>query len=63
VDAFAQTTLGKPKPQSGVLGTVGNTAGPTLPFTGFPVWLAALIALALVVAGFSLYRRNAATRF
>ena len=58
----AQTTLNKPKSNGGVLGTVGNVAGSTLPFTGFPVWLAVLIALALLLAGFALRRRSAAPR-
>jgi hypothetical protein len=56
----AQTTLGQPKSQGGVLGTVGSVAGADLPFTGFPVWLALLVALTLLVAGFTLHRRGGA---
>jgi len=60
----ASTTL---KPQHapahhGVLGTVTQVGGSTLPFTGFPVWLAVLVALGLIGLGFALRRRGAATR-
>jgi hypothetical protein len=54
----AQTSLAKPKAHHGVLGTVTHVAGGTLPFTGFPVWLAVLIALALILAGIALRRRT-----
>ncbi|MES1246231.1 MAG: hypothetical protein ABUS54_00990 [Actinomycetota bacterium] len=61
----AQTSL-TPKhaaaPRGGVLGTVANVAGTSLPFTGFPVWLAVLVALALILAGFALRRRTLGTR-
>jgi hypothetical protein len=30
----------------------------TLPFTGFPIWAAALIALALIAGGIALRRRG-----
>jgi hypothetical protein len=59
----AQTSLAAPKkPSGGVLGTVGNVAGSTLPFTGFPVWLAVLVAFALILAGIALRRRTLGTR-
>jgi hypothetical protein len=59
----AQITLTPPKPaRHGVLGTVTNVAGATLPFTGFPIWFAVVIALALVLAGLALRRRGAVTR-
>ena len=63
----ANATIVKPKstPAGGVLGTVTNVAGSTLPFTGFPVWVALLIALGLIAAGAVVWRRgssNTATR-
>lgn len=59
----AQTSLTSPKKSNGgVLGTVGNVAGSTLPFTGFPVWLAVLIAVALILAGIALRRRTLGAR-
>jgi hypothetical protein len=45
-----------------VLGTVTHVAGSTLPFTGFPVWLAVLIALGLIGLGLGLRRRAVGTR-
>jgi hypothetical protein len=58
-----QKTLASPKPaRGGVLGTVTNVAGSSLPFTGFPIWFAVVIALAFVLAGFALRRRGAATQ-
>jgi hypothetical protein len=58
-----QKTLASPKPaRGGVLGTVTNVAGSSLPFTGFPIWFAVLIALALVLAGLALRRRGAVTQ-
>jgi hypothetical protein len=58
-----QTTLASPKPaHGGVLGTVTNVAGSSLPFTGFPIWLAVVLAVALILAGLALRRRGAATR-
>jgi hypothetical protein len=58
----AQKTLAKPKTKHAVLGTVGNVAGSSLPFTGFPVWLAVVAALALIAAGLMLRRRTAVSR-
>ena len=58
-----QTTLASPKPgHGGVLGTVTNVAGSSLPFTGFPIWLAVVLAVALILAGLALRRRGAPTR-
>lgn len=58
-----QTTLASPKPaRGGVLGTVTNVAGSSLPFTGFPIWFAVVIALALILVGLALRRRGAVTR-
>jgi hypothetical protein len=60
----AQTTLATPKPAShgGVLGTVARVTGASLPFTGFPVWVAILIALALISGGLLVRRSATATR-
>jgi hypothetical protein len=41
---------------------VTNVAGSSLPFTGFPIWLAVVLAAALILAGLALRRRGAATR-
>ena len=35
----------------GVLGAVGRVAGTQLPFTGLALWIAVLIAAALITAG------------
>ena len=58
----AQKTLAKPEAKHAVLGAVGNVAGSSLPFTGFPVWLAVVVALALITAGLLLRRRSAVSR-
>jgi len=58
----AETSLTPKKSHGGVLGTVTNVAGSTLPFTGFPVWLAVLIAFALILAGIALRRRSLGAR-
>jgi len=52
----AQTTLAKPKAQKGVLGTAAKVAGTSLPFTGFPLWIAVLVAAGLLAAGLTLRR-------
>ena len=58
-----QVTLKSPKPaRHGVLGTVTNVAGSSLPFTGFPIWLAVVMAGALILAGLMLRRRGAVNR-
>jgi hypothetical protein len=60
----AHTTLAAPKthPHHGVLGTVAHISGTSLPFTGFPLWIAVVIAAALIVAGFAVRRRGFSTR-
>jgi hypothetical protein len=56
----AHASLAQPKSKSkgGVLGVAGNIAGASLPFTGFPLWAAVLIAIALIAAGLMLRRRG-----
>jgi hypothetical protein len=52
------------KPAGGVAGALasaGNVAGANLPFTGFPIWAAVLIALGLIALGLTLRRRARAT--
>lgn len=46
---------------SGVLSATGAIGGGALPFTGFPIWVVVLIALALLVLGLMLRRRSGAT--
>ena len=48
----------------GAFGVLGQAAGGTLPFTGFPLWLAVVIAIALIAIGWTLSHRGrpAATR-
>jgi hypothetical protein len=45
---------------NGVLSATGAIGGGTLPFTGFPLWVAALTAIALIATGLTLRRRSAA---
>ena len=65
--AGAQAALAAPKTQHaskatkaqhGVLGTVAKVSGSTLPFTGFPLWMALAVALGLIGAGLTLRRRG-----
>jgi hypothetical protein len=44
---------------AGVLSATGVIGGGTLPFTGFPIWVVVLIALALIGLGLMLRRRSA----
>lgn len=46
---------------SGVLSATGVVGGGTLPFTGFPIWVVVLIALALIALGLMLRRRSGAS--
>jgi hypothetical protein len=68
----APSTPAKPKPivspqqgriesASGVLSATGVIGGGTLPFTGFPIWVVVLIALALIGLGLILRRRSSAS--
>jgi hypothetical protein len=45
---------------AGVLSATGAIGRGTLPFTGFPIWVVVLIALALIVLGLMLRRRSGA---
>ena len=45
----------------GVLSSTGAIEGGSLPFTGFPIWVVVLIALALIVFGVTLRRRTGAS--
>ena len=61
--AGTQTALSTPKAKPakhGVLGTVARVSGSTLPFTGFPLWMALVAALGLIVTGTALRRRGSA---
>jgi hypothetical protein len=59
----AQITLTPPQPaRHGVLGAVTHLSGATLPFTGFPLWFAVVIALALILGGTALRRRGVVTQ-
>jgi hypothetical protein len=44
----------------GVLSATGPIGSGTLPFTGFPIWLVVVIALALIAVGVMLRRRSRA---
>jgi hypothetical protein len=48
------------EPGAGVLSATGASGGGTLPFTGFPIWVVVLTALALIVVGLMLRRRSGA---
>jgi hypothetical protein len=69
--AGAQAALAAPKTQRapkatkaqhGVLGTVAKVSSSTLPFTGFPLWMALVVALGLIGAGLTLRRRGSTLR-
>ena len=49
---------GRPEAAAGVLSATGAIGSGTLPFTGFPIWIVMLIALALIAAGVALRRRS-----
>jgi hypothetical protein len=51
---------GRPEAASGVLSATGAIGSGTLPFTGFPIWIVMLIALALIAAGVALRRKSIA---
>ena len=46
--------------ENGVLSATGAIGGGTLPFTGFPLWVVALTAVALIALGLTLRRRSGA---
>jgi hypothetical protein len=43
---------------AGAFATLGSVAAGSLPFTGFPLWAAVLIALAAIAIGWTLWRRG-----
>src|SRR5204863_8137360 len=49
------------KARGGVLGALAIAGQSTLPFTGFPLWIAVLIAAGLIVSGLGLARGARAT--
>lgn len=51
-------SAGKSGPAGGVLGAIESVGQGVLPFTGFPLWAAVLVAFALMALGLAL-RRNA----
>ena len=44
---------------TGVLAATGVLGRGSLPFTGFPLWIVAIVAVALIVVGLALRRRFA----
>jgi hypothetical protein len=42
----------------GAFGVAGVAAGGVLPFTGFPLWLAIVVAIGLIAVGWTLHRRG-----
>jgi hypothetical protein len=48
------------EPAAGVLSSTGAIGGGALPFTGFPIWIVVLFALASIVFGLMLRRRSGA---
>jgi len=57
----ATASSGKSAPAGGVLGAIESVGQGTLPFTGFPLWVAVLAAGALIVFGLALRRQGRAT--
>jgi hypothetical protein len=53
-------TAAQSQPAGGVLGAIEAVGQGKLPFTGFPLWVAALVAVALIALGLGL-RRGART--
>jgi hypothetical protein len=58
----AGASLGSGKAQGGVLGVAAVRLRGTLPFTGFPLWIAVLIGAALLTGGVTLVRRSRALK-
>jgi hypothetical protein len=57
-------TAGTPGGVLGAFGVAGVAAGGVLPFTGFPLWLVILAAIALIAIGWTIQRRGQpATRY
>ena len=57
----ATASAGSSGPEGGVLGAIESASGGVLPFTGFPLWLAVIAALVLIVLGLVLRRHARAT--
>jgi hypothetical protein len=55
----ATKTVSRPRSGGGVLGATARAAGTNLPFTGFPIWAAVLIAAGLLAMGLGLRRSGA----
>ena len=51
---------GRAEAAAGLLSATGPVGGGTLPFTGFPIWIVMLNALAMIAAGVALRRRSSA---
>jgi hypothetical protein len=60
--ATANLNAPKPHQRGGVLGAVTNIAGSSLPFTGFPLWIAVLLAIVLIAGGLVLRGRGTTSR-
>jgi hypothetical protein len=60
--ATANLNAPKPHQRGGVLGAVTNVAGSSLPFTGFPLWIAVLLAIVLIGGGLALRGRGTTSR-
>jgi hypothetical protein len=52
------TTARAPAQQGGVLGATAAAGRGTLPFTGFPIWIAVLAGLMLIGTGITVRSRS-----
>jgi len=52
---------GNAGPQGGVLGALQSVGHGSLPFTGFPLWVAVIAALALIALGLTVRRQARVT--
>jgi hypothetical protein len=58
--ATASAGHGNAAPQGGVLGAIAAVGGGVLPFTGLPLWIFVVAALAVIVLGLALRHQTAA---
>jgi hypothetical protein len=58
--ATASAGHGNAAPQGGVLGAIASVGGGVLPFTGLPLWIFVVAALALIALGLGLRHQTAA---